>query len=447
VPSHDQASVAPIESRTPEIVIVVVALALVAAGAVLGKSGKGGSAGAAKVAVAQLPTPARIDRIEREVERIRGLRFKRPIRPKVVTPAVARSDALGDLDKTYPTATRRADEELLTLLGLIPPRTDLRKLLEAISGEQVLGYYDPRKQTLRIVSGNGADSPALVDITLAHELTHALEDQRFGLKEPKAGTDDEASARTALLEGTAVTVQTKYTSCCVDPGALLRGSLGALGGAAPATKLPPYVERTLVFPYTAGERFVGQLYDAVGNWALVNAALRSAPPVSTEQIMHPEKYAPFEAPLPVRLRVKPAVGNGWKRAAAGTLGELDTRELLRVGDQAAASDAAAGWGGGRYELWQRAGTAPAGCARPCHARDALVLAWRWDTPGDATEFVPVLRRYVARGLKGKPAGDDVWTVGGGAVAISGKPEATAIAWAPDAALARRLAERAPVSSR
>src|SRR3954452_763200 len=203
-----------IESRTPEIVIAVVAVVLLGAGAVLGKSGSSGSR-APKPAAAQLPSQAHIQRIEREVERIRGLRFKRPIRPKVVTPAVARGDALGDLDETYPAATRRADEELLTLLGLIPAGTDVRKLLEAISGEQVAGYYDPRKKTLRIVSGNGVDSPALVDVTLAHELTHALEDQRFGLKEPKAGTDDEASARTALLEGTAVTVQSKYTRCCV----------------------------------------------------------------------------------------------------------------------------------------------------------------------------------------------------------------------------------------
>jgi hypothetical protein len=424
----------------------VVAVVLLAAGAVLGKSGSSGSS-VPHPAAAQLPSQAHIQRIEHEVERIRGLRFKRPIRPKVVTPAVARDDALGDLDKTYPAATRRADEELLTLLGLIPAGTDVRKLLAAISGEQVAGYYDPRKKTLRVVSGNGVDSPALVDVTLAHELTHALEDQRFGLKEPKAGTDDESSARTALLEGTAVAVQSKYTRCCVDPGALLRGSLGALGASGGTTKLPPYVMRTLVFPYTAGERFVGQLYDAVGNWKLVNAALRSAPPVSTEQIIHPEKYAPFEAPLPVKLRVKQALGSGWKRAAAGTLGELDTRELLRVGNPGAASDAAAGWGGGRYELWQREGDRPGSCARPCRARDALVLAWRWDTPGDAAEFAPVLREYVTRGLEGKPAGDDAWTVGGGAVAISAGREATAIAWAPDPALARRLAERAPVNRR
>ena len=108
----------------------------------------------------------------------------------------------------------------------------MRKLLETVTGEQVIGYYDPRSKRMRIVSGNGADSPALVDITLAHELTHALEDQVFGLKEPEGGTDDETTARTALVEGTATFVTSEFTTllrqrarrCCV-------GAFGALGAA------------------------------------------------------------------------------------------------------------------------------------------------------------------------------------------------------------------------
>jgi hypothetical protein len=440
------ASVRRIDRRAPEIVIAVVAAVLIAAGILLGGGSNSSEHGGTQPA-AVLPSQARIDAIEREVERLRGLKFKTRVVPKVVTSDVARNDAISDLDRTYPARQRQADEELLTMLGLIPPGTDIKKLLEAVSGEQVIGYYDPRRKIMRIVSGNGADAPALVDITLAHELTHALEDQRFGLKEPASGTDDEASARTALLEGTASLVETRFAQCCVDRGALLTGSLGALGASGAAQKLPSYVERTLLFSYTAGERFVSQLYDATGNWALVNAALKSAPPVSTEQIIHPEKYVPFEPPLPVRLRMAPVLGSAWSRTSGGTLGELDTRELLRLGDIPASDAAAAGWGGGRYELWQRDGQAPPGCGKPCPARDALVLAWRWDTARDAREFEPVLREYVQKGLKGRPSGSDEWTVGGGSVAIARRPQATAIAWAPDAGLARRLAERAPVSAR
>jgi hypothetical protein len=414
-----------------------VAIALVAAGLVAAGDSGSSSPGAG------LPSKDHVRKIERDVERLRGHRFKRPIEPKLVSPEQAKQDSLRDVNRDYPPRQRRADEELLKLLALIPRDADIVKLLGAISSEQVIGYYDTRRKTLRIVSGNGADSPALVDITLAHELTHALEDQVFGLKEPTGATDDSSSASTALSEGTATYVMDKYTQCCVDAGSLALGSLGSLFQQS-GTDLPPYIERTLLFSYTGGEEFVRQLHDATGNWSLVDAAISSRPPVSTEQIIHPDKYVPFERPLDVRLRVAPVLGPGWKRASAGEMGELDTRELLRLGDQAAAPHAAAGWGGGRYELWQRPAPAGGDCAAPCRPRDALVLSWRWDTPRDAREFLPVLREYVAKGLHGRPAGRDVWGLGGDAVAIGTGPSATTIAWAPDARVARTLATRAPV---
>ena len=365
--------------------------------------------------------------------------------PKVVSPGEARKDSLRDIDETYPRAQRDADEELLKLLALVPRDTDIVKVLEKVSSEQVVGYYDTRRKTMRLVKGNGADSPVLVDITLAHELVHALDDQVFGLKEPEGATDDEATASTALTEGTATYVMNEFTKCCVNARDLAFGSLSSLFGTT-ATGLPPYVERTLLFSYTGGEEFVRQLHDATGDWSLVNAALTSQPPVSTEQILHPEKYVPFEAPLKVELRTKDVLGDGWKRASDGSLGEVDTREILRLGDIGASTEAAAGWGGGRYELWQREAASP-DCGTPCRQRDALLLSWRWDTARDAREFEPVLRQYVAKGLKGRPAGDDTWGLDGGAVALRTGERATTLAWAPDAALARRLADRAPVSSR
>ena len=391
---------------------------------------------------AGLPTDQRVEEIERDVERLRGVEFKRKIVPEVVSPEEAEEASLRDVDKTYPPERRRADEELLKLLGLIPPKTDIVEVLSSVSREQVIGYYDTKRKELRLVRGNGADSPVIVDITLAHELVHALEDQVFGIEEPETATDDEATAATALAEGTATYVMNEFAKCCVNPGDLALGSLvSAFGGG---TKLPPYIERSLLFSYSGGEEFVRQLHDAAGGWKLVDAALRAQPPVSTEQILHPEKYVPFEAPLKVRLRVGDVLGGGWKRRADGTLGELDTRELLRLGNPTAANEAAAGWGGGRYELWGREGEAPAGCGPPCRSRDALVLAWRWDTAADARDFEPVLREYVTKGLKGRAAGSDVWALDGGAVAVVSGARETTLAFAPTGNLARRLAAEAPV---
>ena len=78
------------------------------------------------------------------------------------------------------------------------------------------------------------------------------------------------------------------------------------------------------------------------------------------------------------MRAPPSPGPGWQLAAHGTLGEFDTRELLRIAGAEGADDAAAGWGGGRYALWSRG------------ARHALVLSWRWDTPRDARQAVAAL---------------------------------------------------------
>ena len=389
-----------------------------------------------------LPSPERVDEIERDVERLRGVKFKRAIEPDVITPGEAEKAALRDVDKTYPPERRRADEDLLKLLGLVPPGTDIVEVLQSVSREQVIGFYDTRSKELRLVSGNGADSPVLVDITLAHELVHALEDQVFDIEEPETSTDDEATAAIALAEGTATYVTNEFARCCVDQRDLALGSLvSAFGGG---TGLPPYIQRSLLFSYTGGEEFVRQLHDAAGGWKLVDAALRSQPPVSTEQILHPDKYVPFEPPQKVALFTGAVLGDGWKRRSDGTLGEYDTRELLRLGDQGRSSDAAAGWGGGRYELWERKGAASGRCDSPCRERGALVLAWRWDTARDAREFAPVIRAYVEKGLKGRRAGGGVWALDGGAAALARRERATTLAFAPTARLARRLADDAPV---
>jgi hypothetical protein len=73
-----------------------------------------------------------------------------------------------------------------------------------------------------------------------------------------------------------------------------------------------------------------------------------------------------------------------------------------------------------------------------------VLAWRWDTAADAREFLPAIREYIGKGLKGRAEGENVWDVEGSAVALAADRRETTLAFAPTADLARRLAARAPV---
>ncbi len=327
-----------------------------------------------------------VEQVANRLERVRQLEFKRVPHVRTISAEEARDEGLEALDEDYPPARREADERILTLLGLLPDGSDLRELAGTIFGEEIAGFYDNRTKEMTLVAGAGTGTEG--EITLAHELTHALEDQHFDL-EPESGLDDERTAHTALVEGTATIAMADYAARFLIPGKVRRrdllDQLALVDLLESGSGLPPYMQRSLTFPYAAGARFV----DAIGTWGPANAALRDEPPVSTEQIMHPEKYRAGEGPLPVRPARPP--GREWERKAHGTIGEFDTAELVRTSDSPVrAARAAAGWGGGRYDLWQRGD------------RSVLALAWRWDTRRDAAEFAATLPRYVEHTLGDVP---------------------------------------------
>ncbi|HYH57639.1 MAG TPA: hypothetical protein VD790_00265 [Thermoleophilaceae bacterium] len=328
-----------------------------------------------------------VEVVAKRVERIRGLEFERLPPVRNLSGEEAREEALAVLDEEYPPAQRAADERVLKLLGLLPDDADLRELAGSIFSEEIAGYYDERTGEMTVVEGSLSGDEA--ELTLAHELTHALEDQHFGLDSDESTLDDELSAQVALFEGTATVAMLDYL---LPEGVRRRDALAQfdlidLLGAD--TDLPPYLERSLVFPYSAGARFV----DAIGTWGPANRALRSRPPLSTEQVIHPEKYRAGEEPEPVRVE---SPGPGWEEVSAGTIGEFDTVEILRASaGPLGAERAAAGWGGGAYALWAR------------DDRRRLVVAWRWDTPRDAAEFVAALPRYVDETLDGERVEVDV----------------------------------------
>jgi hypothetical protein len=385
------------------------------------------SGGDERAAAPLRPDP--VERIADRVERERGLRFTREPDPIQVTPAQARREGLESLDEDYPPARRRADAELLILLGLLPPGTDLGEAAASTYGEGVAGYYDPRSGRLRIVKGAQTANRVLYEMTLAHELTHALEDQRFGFElERMAAGDDAALAYTALVEGTATALMYRY----VEHRFGAEETFGGLAASAfqPTGNLPPFLMAQLVFPYSAGEAFVARLLE-VGrdDWPVVNAALRVRPPVSSEQVMHPEAYLEGDEPARVSLRAPPAaLGEGWRPLRRTTLGEWATGRLLARAGGTASGDAAAGWGGDRAVLLAR------GDDR------ALVVRWAWDTPKDAGEFVHALRAWGDEGLPDStPAGPDAWRTPSGAAALHRAGGAVTLVLAPSAALARAAA--------
>ena len=345
----------------PYVIIAVLVVALTALGLVLERDDAEPAAPAAPVSA-----------IVARVERLRGLEFRTRPDPVRVRPAQARREALASLDADYPPARRRADAEALTLLGLVPPGTDLGEIVGETYGEGVAGYYDPRSGRLRVVEGAQTANRVLYEITVAHELEHALTDQAIGFDLALAAAGDDAGlAYTALVEGSATALMLRYAD---DRFSAEEALGGVLASAFQDTgDLPPFLAAQLVFPYVEGELFVRRLLAAGGGrWDVVDAALRFRPPASTEQVMHPQKYLRVEQPVAVR---PPAVGPGWEVVRRGRMGEWMTGRL--VADRAAA----AGWGGDAYALLRRGD------------RRALAARWVWDTPADAREFEAALREW------------------------------------------------------
>jgi hypothetical protein len=411
--------------RTPLVVMAVLGVALLGLDLAFGESGGSPSPRSRE------PAPAPVATIAHRVEALRRLRYRRIPVPQRVSGAQARRDGLADYDASEPEHVRAAEEEVLERLGLVPAGTSLRGLAASLYGEGVAGYYDPRSKRLKVVAGAATSTRALTETVIAHELTHALEDQRYGLggEGPSEG-DDRALARLALVEGTATEVMTRYGARWIPRGELLASAIGS--AFAPTASQPPFLEAQTVFPYVAGQRFVEDLLRrAGGRWALLDDAERLRPPDSTEQILHPERYLRVDRPERVRLRAGRVLGGRWTRVRAGTWGEYATRELLADGGGGGAEAAAAGWGGDRWELWRSRPLLGSGCRAPCRAADVLVLRWRWDTPRDQREFAARLRVWSASVRE---------RLGAGLATATGLRGVTLVL-APDDALARRVARR------
>jgi len=420
--------------RTPLTIMAVLAVLLLGLSALTG--GGGGPPASGTGAPAAEGAPAPVGEIARRVERLRDLRFRSIPRPVSVTPEQARREGLEDLDRSYPEARRRADEQLLKLLGLVDPSVDLRAVSASVFSEGVAGYYDPRTKRMRTVRGAATGTRVLAEMVLAHELTHALEDQRYGLGlEDAGGSDDAALARLALVEGSASELMYAYTERHFTREETLGGVLAS--AFADTGSLPGFLQAQLVFPYTGGQAFVASLRErAGGRWTLVDLAERVRPPASTEQVLHPSKYVDVEAPLRVRTGAAGVLAGAWTREGRGTLGEFATRQLLARGGGGGSAEAAAGWGGDRYELWRR-GAGP--CAAPCRGGAALTVRWRWDTPRDEREFAAQLRQWIRDGLRAEPQPGGTFGIDGGHVAMGRRGGAVTLAMAPTGPLARRLA--------
>jgi hypothetical protein len=329
--------------------------------------------------------------IEGQVTDIRGLQAKNPVDPVVLDDAGIRKITSEGFQKDNPKAIVAANERLLKGLGLLPADASLEDLYTEMLGSQVAGLYSPDDKQLYVVSRSGKIGPTQ-KATFSHEYTHALQDQTFdlsSLKLDEIGEGDRGLARLSLVEGDATLVMSLWEVQHLSRLELLQLIGESLNPEISASleSLPKVLQESLMFPYTAGLTFA-QTLQMSGGWPAVNDAFEH-PPASTEQVIHPDKYAAGEEPVKVDLPddLAARMGDGWKVGLEDTLGEFQLRLWL---DQAADADGVAssttaseGWGGDRVTLLD----GPNGAW-------AIALKTTWDTPQDATEFIGTAREVL-----------------------------------------------------
>ena len=263
----------------------------------------------------------------KKVEEIRGLKFKQDVKRVWKSRDEAKAEMIADIDEDMPPEKQVAFSREMAFFGLLKEGTDLKELFSDFISAGAAGYYKPTTKVFSLVRGFKEDASRPI---VFHELIHAIEDQYFDFhaaqkKYVDADMGDHAAAMQALVEGSA----RYYEDLFVDnePGLrmkyfkALQEAEGASENSGKIGEMPPVILISMVFyPYGNGSDFLKEVLPALEAKGRKDAigAVYSAPPVSTEQILHPEKYLGSDLPRDIRLPdIASVLGEGWVTSAPG----------------------------------------------------------------------------------------------------------------------------------
>jgi len=351
-------------------------------------------------------TPPAIAQTEQEVEAVRGLRYEHPVAVQPLSAAQLDAKVLAAFNGSYPASFYARRTLAWRALGVIPPDADIRRALRLFQTGEIVGFYDP--DTGRLVYQGDAQLQDLDQrFTLAHELTHAIDDQHFDLSRLDVlgarCLDERSQAALGAVEGSA-----QYFAAQVITR--FPGGTAASPAPGPPAGVPPFIVGMQLWPYTAGETFIATLR-ARGGIAAVNGALEHLP-VSTAQVIHPDRY-PSAVPVALNIpQLAGRLGPGWRDLDVMQVGEEFLSQMLQLrlplSTATAATDA---WTGGLYRAWTD-GT-----------HTAVLLATAWASPADAQAFAQAMQDWLAAGsTPGRVLADD-----GGRVVVGFSDDPAALA--------------------
>lgn len=301
---------------------------------------------------------AAADEVLAQMSQITGLKLRTPLKKTLRSRDEIRAYVIREMDEDKNPAERYASARSAEAFGLLPKGFDFDSFMVELLTEQIAGLYDPKSHEFYIADWIPAVDQRMV---MAHELTHALEDQHFNLEAwTKAArpNDDGELAREAVLEGSAMAAMIDYLLSetgrsladlpDIDPSMLV----GDMGSTPALKKAPPFLKDALVFPYFAGLTFSAELLKN-GGWPALPGVFNK-PPVSTQQVMHPALYRSGKIPSEVTLPDAGAVlGTDWTKLEENVMGEFGWKEVLKQFlDEDRANSLAGGWDGDRYAAFE-----------------------------------------------------------------------------------------------
>ena len=330
------------------------------------------SAGSAQCAddAPVLPVDAQgaADKIAKEIEQIRGLTFRQPIRVESQSAAGFGEYVSRELDEAVPESIRHHYGKIVRTLGLYggPPIEDFSAMMGTVMSSQVGAYYDPEKQTFYVLLGGMPEM--MQGVMYSHELYHALQDQYFNLARyldsgrksvDRAYNGDSQLARNAVVEGEATymmslwmiqkmthkpatrDVMTRVVSMQANMSmdqlreALKQPQVADMVGADmknainASTEIPSFIMDSMMAVYLKGLGFVFAVHEQ--GWSAVEELYGEYPPLSTEHILHPEKWLAREAPIAFEWPKfeKIAALRDWELLDEDVLGEFQWRIVFR----------------------------------------------------------------------------------------------------------------------
>jgi hypothetical protein len=341
---------------------------------------------------AQAPAPPNpeflraADEVLKQMSQLLDLPIKEPLKKSLRSKQEIREYLVQEEKDDKDKQQRYADEKTIEAFGLIPKGFPLDSFMLDVLTEQIAGLYDPKAKEFYIADWIPPDEQRSV---MAHELTHALEDQSYHIDpwiKSARPNDDAELAREAVSEGSAMAAMVDYSlreqkigvRDLPDVTLLLRsGALDEMSKDALLAKSPPYIRDDLLFPYLSGTTFAQRFLKSHSGWADLKT-LFANPPSSTQQIMHPDLYLAGVQPVKVALPDwKGLLPEDWKFLEENVLGEFNLDEVLKQFlDQPRGDKLAAAWRGDRYASFENQQT----------GQSLLVFLLDLDNEEDAARF-------------------------------------------------------------